>query len=120
MLCCRKINITPKLAFMTNHPYNLEMLLKEHEKFDFSLFLQLQRRFRKLSRLKLCDETGLGNKTLFYLENGKFIVRPKEADIWVLADYYQIPFELLKKKLDDFISHGKNQRKYYTPKKAKK
>ena len=77
--------------------------LIEHEaEYDFPLFLSLLRKAAGYTRPTCRDDTGISVTRFHYLESGKFR-RIWDWECAILAEYYQIPKEILLKKAKAFI-----------------
>lgn len=88
----------------------LQALIQNHEKHKFPAFLYLLRNNLRLTRDVVADETDLSSYRLLCLEQGKNINTARIAEINVLADYYNIEFDLLMRKAQDYFHPIKHEK----------
>lgn len=78
-------------------------LLKKEGEFSFPEFMRLLRRTSGLRREDVAALLGCSITKLYYAETGKYEYGPQAGFISELALFYDVPAELLKRKLSEFM-----------------
>ena len=87
----------------------IQRLIDNEHLYDFNIFLQLLRKFHGYSKRLVYQETGITHDILRSLEYGIFQRAPKDAYLIILSGIYDVDYQLLKTKLDKFMSQNKNK-----------
>jgi len=72
--------------------------IHNHEKFNFSFFLEQLRDDLSISRRVMAEDLGLPYMKIFYLELGEFRRSIPVKIVHELADYFGVPREIMEEK----------------------
>lgn len=86
----------------------VKSFIEKEEHFTFPEFLRGIRKSLDIPRKIISQETGIGEMKIYYLEEGKFIRMPELAIINSLADYLNIPQDLLIRKAKAYVKSLKD------------
>lgn len=75
----------------------------------FPILLKFLRQTEGKSRKQICEDTGLTENRLFYLENGSFKWPPKEHEYDLLSDRYGIGKDKLKNSCANYLEQKQNR-----------
>lgn len=89
--------------------FRIQRVLECHENYKFPEFMKMLRRMHGMQRRCVCDDTGISEHRLYYLENGCFRRRLGSDEVRVLSDFYGVDYKIMKKKSDDFIDSGEGK-----------
>jgi transcriptional regulator with XRE-family HTH domain len=94
----------------------LKDAVEHHDRYDFTVFIELLRKIMGLNRKKVCEDLNMSQTYLFNVERGYFQMAPPMVDLVLLGEYYGVDPQLLKDKLNYFIMQGKNNPRSTTKK----
>lgn len=88
---------------LQNSKIEIEKLIKNQEKYNFSKFLSELRSALGVSRRVISNDLRISYLNMLNLESGNFRKMPNDKIINKISEYYGIDNNLLSKKADKFL-----------------
>lgn len=89
----------------------LEKVISSHEKYDFPTFLLKLRKAVGISREMMAYDLKISAMKIFYIETGHFQNPFPEEFLKKLSTYFEVPHELMVKKIHKYVEDKKAQKK---------
>lgn len=84
----------------------IDQIIRREKEFEFPELLTLLRQTMGINRKAMAKDCNIPEFLLFNWEKGKFKRDIKQQHLLILADYYQVPFRFLLKKMRQFQGYS--------------